>query len=454
MKPFPPLRLVREPGEPGRNAPCPCGSGKRYRLCHGKANARPLSAAQRFHATSDALRMRLLDWADELIGEEWGNPLEIYAPDDPNLPFDATIKLFIGRLGDQPMAEYAMDKGGFEVNAIEREIMRADLDAWLSIWEVVDVTPSKGMTLVDQLTGIERTVEERTASMTLRRRDSILARMATYQDIHLLAGVHPMALPPIEAGLIVAQMRKRLRRKTAVPVERVREYKHATYLIDRWDDTAAEYRERRSRSPEFVNTDGEPMLLTEDHFAVKPGNLVRVLDELADLPEVDVEGAGERDREIIFLSGDRTAMHATVHAVLRPTPSGVVLETNSLARADRFRRMLEEVVGTLARHTLRVHPSHIGGGDAGPVGGGMPPESDVPLEMLRAFMDQYYRDWLDQPVPALDNQKPREAAKSKAGRAMLEILLKSFEHQEGGMMPEGAGPDIAAIRRELGMDGL
>ncbi|MDQ3762541.1 MAG: SEC-C metal-binding domain-containing protein [Actinomycetota bacterium] len=22
-------------GEPGRNAPCPCGSGKKYKRCHG-----------------------------------------------------------------------------------------------------------------------------------------------------------------------------------------------------------------------------------------------------------------------------------------------------------------------------------------------------------------------------------------------------------------------------------
>jgi len=25
--------------EPGRNSPCPCGSGKKYKLCHGRPGA-------------------------------------------------------------------------------------------------------------------------------------------------------------------------------------------------------------------------------------------------------------------------------------------------------------------------------------------------------------------------------------------------------------------------------
>ena len=29
-------------GKVGRNAPCPCGSGKKFKMCHGKAGAEPL----------------------------------------------------------------------------------------------------------------------------------------------------------------------------------------------------------------------------------------------------------------------------------------------------------------------------------------------------------------------------------------------------------------------------
>jgi preprotein translocase subunit SecA len=27
----------------GRNDPCPCGSGKKYKICHGKPGAAPLA---------------------------------------------------------------------------------------------------------------------------------------------------------------------------------------------------------------------------------------------------------------------------------------------------------------------------------------------------------------------------------------------------------------------------
>ncbi|HRD51660.1 MAG TPA: SEC-C metal-binding domain-containing protein [Flavobacteriales bacterium] len=31
-----PITPVRVEKEPGRNDPCPCGSGKKYKQCHGK----------------------------------------------------------------------------------------------------------------------------------------------------------------------------------------------------------------------------------------------------------------------------------------------------------------------------------------------------------------------------------------------------------------------------------
>ena len=31
----PRVETVRKEAEPGRNDPCPCGSGKKYKKCHG-----------------------------------------------------------------------------------------------------------------------------------------------------------------------------------------------------------------------------------------------------------------------------------------------------------------------------------------------------------------------------------------------------------------------------------
>ena len=36
-------RTVRVKDKIGRNQPCPCGSGKKYKMCHGKPGAAPLA---------------------------------------------------------------------------------------------------------------------------------------------------------------------------------------------------------------------------------------------------------------------------------------------------------------------------------------------------------------------------------------------------------------------------
>ncbi|MEA3511623.1 MAG: SEC-C metal-binding domain-containing protein, partial [Actinomycetota bacterium] len=36
-------QVVRSGEKVGRNAPCPCGSGKKYKRCHGAVGAEPLA---------------------------------------------------------------------------------------------------------------------------------------------------------------------------------------------------------------------------------------------------------------------------------------------------------------------------------------------------------------------------------------------------------------------------
>jgi hypothetical protein len=56
------------------------------------------------------------------------------------------------------------------------------------------------------------------------------------------------------------------------------------------------------------------------------------------------------------------------------------------------------------------------------------------------------------PVPALDNMTPREAALTPEGRDLLESLLLEYEIKTTDDPDNNAAPDIASLRRELGMD--
>jgi hypothetical protein len=51
-------------------------------------------------------------------------------------------------------------------------------------------------------------------------------------------------------------------------------------------------------------------------------------------------------------------------------------------------------------------------------------------ETLQRFLDQHYRAWCDQPLPALRGQTPRQAVQTEPGQAAVIALLKDFENQE------------------------
>jgi len=59
-------------------------------------------------------------------------------------------------------------------------------------------------------------------------------------------------------------------------------------------------------------------------------------------------------------------------------------------------------------------------------------------------------DWIDQRIPALGSKTPRAAARSKAGRLEVDLLLKECENLEV-RLSAGQRFDFGRIRQELGL---
>ncbi len=70
---------------------------------------------------------------------------------------------------------------------------------------------------------------------------------------------------------------------------------------------------------------------------------------------------------------------------------------------------------------------------------------------ITAMMQDRWKRWLDEPIPALDGKTPRQAAKTKEGRERLEALLFSFERREGRPGEDLFKPDIDELRSQLGL---
>lgn len=454
----PPTRATRA-RRPGRNDPCHCGSGRKYKKCHLREDEHAHAQQSRpaaLHALDRELVADISAFASSRFGAEARGWVRDFDDPDEALALAMPWSVYHACIQGRPAFEWFLEEARPRPNADERRWLDAQRSSWLSIWEVTEVRPGEGLTLRDLLSDEERSVHEILAAETLVRRDCVLARVVESDSICVLGGMYPRALPPVEGAEVVRRARGRLRRKRAVPVDRLRGEKIGLYLIRRWEEALAELELRWSQPPDLRNTDGDPLLLTTDHFEIAPGRGADVEARLSVLDGVLPPEPGDADPTFDFrrtpAGGAPHTPGATLLGSLRLSGERIRVETNSTARADDLRARIEERCGDLVRHRTRQHTDPM----SEPVRESLAdrPRETTPPEAQQLVLDykrSHYAGWLDEPLPALDGKSPREAARSKGGRAALDVLLKDMEHTEQ-RSPPGERFDFSEFRLELRLD--
>jgi hypothetical protein len=460
----PPLSPPLEPGKAklGRNAPCPCGSGKKYKKCCLQREE-PSKAAARMPATLHEMDHRLvqeiMDFAAWRFGDAWLRAAEDF--DDPEaaaqLFFPWSVYHFV--IDGKPVVQWFLEEQRHRLSGTEMEWLEAQQASWVSLWEVTEAVPDISVTLKDLLTEEARTVREVRGSKILVKRDVILCRIVDYQGLSVLSGTHPRPLPPMEAAEAVRRIRGRLRRKGAVPVDRLRNEKIGRYMIARWEEIVEDFDLRFSIPPRLQNTDGDDFLLTVDHFEFEPAIRGEIQGHLASLEGVVPPRSAEADQAYVFTvpgNPKHGSWDNTVVGRAEVLMDRLRLETNSVNRADSLRHQIETACGDLIRHRAREHSDpfgQLGRLDKRPDTSEERPEI-APAEapgLMSDFKQEHYAEWVNLSLPALGGKTPREAVRTKAGRDQVELLLKDCENREA-RMPEEQRFDFSAIRKKLGLD--
>ncbi|MFQ5478668.1 MAG: YecA family protein [Candidatus Binatia bacterium] len=439
----------------GRNDPCPCGSGRKYKKCH-----LPLDEAERVsgggaaavHELDARLVSELLEFASVCFGSEWERFSRDFVDVSEALQLALPWSVYHFEIEGETVLDWYIEESGQRITRAERAWFAAQKAAWLSVWEVTAIEPGATVTLRDLLSHESRCVIESGASQELVVRDVLLGRVVDHEGVSLLCGVHPRPLPPLDAAEVVRRARGRLRRKRAVPVERLREERFGRYLIKRWEEAVGALDRRSADPPDLRNTDGEPVLLTTDHFRIEPGARAEVEARLAALEGVERPESDEDPAVYSFLKpGNRVhpTWENTVVGLARLSDDGLRLETNSTARADALRGRVDDACGGLIHHRVREHVDPRSPAVQRDVRGRLsaPPTPEAE-RLVVDFKTRHYAAWLDQPLPALDGASPREAAGTAQGRTALDLLLKDMENRE----QRSSGPaafDFAALRKEL-----
>ena len=194
-----------------------------------------------------------------------------------------------------------------------------------------------------------------------------------------------------------------------------------------YDETA----ERREQGPVIQNTDGDPLVFITAQFGYAHAktikkNLGRRDDFDFDEDNEDYVWFQETDRRP---TGNRTLLGRVFFE-----DGFVKAEVNSENRFKELTDILEDIGCVYHKHESKsVQGAMEERRRKGPASRDDGVE-DLPMEVKEAAREQiqqYYIDWLDQPVPALNNQTPRQAAQSKKGAQQVRIMIEAIPTPRG-----------------------
>jgi hypothetical protein len=484
----PPLRQ-----NAGRNDPCPCGSGKKYKRCCLAGTWAPPTSFEspwsRQREASDRLTPALLKLAAREFGEDlplaWEDFNQDSSPEsiekypneegifNPYLIFDWDPFGRRGRSG-KPRAGAVLgsylEKHGSRLSELEILILLQAISRPVSFYEVIRCDPGRSVVLRDVLIGEETHVEEHSGSKSMRPGDLAYGQIWILPEVNTLGRLAPRIIPPDRKVEIIA-LRTRLRRKIA---KQNRELSAAD-LIRYGDDIRIVYldiRDAMFKPKKLVNTDGEPFVFHTLTFQVGSAQvafdalvpLAWSVDKEDILEDVERNPDGSLESVEFDWIGKGNRMHKnwnnTILGHLAISGRTLTVEVNSANRAKLIREEIENRLGLYATHlstTSRTPEEALakrekeGKTPLPKIGAGEQLDPEMQREFA-AMMQEEVEAWVHKKIPALGGRTPLQAVKDPDGREMVESLLLGWERVfEGPAMSNSFRPDIDAVRRLLNL---
>lgn len=403
-----------------------------------------------------------------------------------------------GEDGELNVIDDYLERRGWRESDSARRYLEALRDSTPSLYEVVDIDPGRSLTLKDLLVpGEEMTVNEKLGSRAASPWDRLAARIVTVNEERALTGAVLPFRPDATTNLLSAfdrlvkeatkEYRKkfrpaaragrtRRRRSAAVPPELreeiIRSLPCAQIFTHFW------ILDVLSRAlaplPELRNTDDEAMVFCEVRFPIT-GDEERIsasLDEIEGF-ERAAHGATRwrwcgpgspthrltRARGGDPVAGSDNTLSTTNLGVAEFRAGALTLSVNSRERAERGEALLSRRLGnligpalTLSQDPYQAIEEH----RSEPKQNDSRPASVEEVQVVHSFLDEHYRQTLDQPLPILSGKTLRQAVTTKKGRKEAVEWLKQLENIEHRRAAEQSHKayDTGWIWQELGIEGL
>lgn len=446
----------------GRNEPCPCGSWKKYKkCCLDKDTGLPFTPADREAAlvtlTDFALRSEFDEARLVAGGAFWSDWLDARGEKDrrPAMHLEESILAFANWFAldflldtGATVLELLLRRAGAGLARGEREYLERMRDTHLRPYQVTDVKSGEGLRLIDLWTGEQEWVRERLGTSQLVRWDLLAVRLMPGAEGDLVIDGAPYLYPVASKDVLLRALRRAHRdfKREAPFADLVAFFKRLGPLFHHfWLDTVA-FR----KLPRLVTAEGDPLVFARAIFDVRDREALRAaLEGHPDLEREDDGGYAW----LADAPGFRRGLGRFVLERDR-----LVFETQSEKRVERGRQFLESLAGDSVRFRLveyedpeRAMERLASSPRREAAGGAVPPE--VEAQVVGEFYAQHYRRWLDEPIPALGDRTPREAARLTRARPKLVALLQEFENMAARERLEGRPAyDFGWMWAELGLE--
>lgn len=482
----------------GRNDACPCGSGKKYKKCcqsalenrvpsdpadfqwyqlrqlEGAVVDRHLAPYVTEHLPKTLMNLALTDVLPEDVPEffqpapffeQFFMPWFLFnwqAFEDVEVDsFDPT----------QTVAQNYLQLYSDQLSEQERGFIEAMNDTYYSFYSVQEVILNQQLVVKDILLGTTHTIKERLGTHQLKRGDVLLSRLLQMKGQAIFIGMMPFILASDEhVGLI--DFKDWLLEESEQPelTGQVLREEFEVEIIDYFFECLET--KHGSGLPTLYNTDNEPIQFSKSYFKLRLSpeeTLTRLLPlTLSKNKDEFLEDATRtRSDEIKQLEfpwlkkGNKRhkGWENTVMGHVCVEPKRLILETNSEQRTEKGKKLLSKYLGDaiVFQQTLiespeqkmrNLEPSKKKGNQERDDLNALPEVQDY----LQTMMKAHWERWFDEPIPALKNQTPREAARTAEGRERLEALLLSYERHDAEKSDNLCKADMAYLRAELALD--
>jgi len=233
--------------EPGRNDPCHCGSGKKYKKCHGDATGAPngIELWKRTIEMDQRLMTQVTKLGISRYGEKGFDPFFLEPEDehrhgeecdhdnDEVLFADVSfpLALFTDEKFGAPIAQQFLDTKSAFIAADERAWLQAQLKTQFSLWQLTAMGVGGEITLKDRLTDREVTVIDGEVHDDGKKNDLMLARVIDHEARSVMTSIHPEIVEADDADDAVTHVKEAL---AAAP--KTDTYGTQLALVDAWND--------------------------------------------------------------------------------------------------------------------------------------------------------------------------------------------------------------------------